>query len=51
MPANINKLKFISLKIFQARFYLDDMHDFVIEMAPIKCARIKVEYLHLSFKI
>jgi hypothetical protein len=28
----------------KARFYLDENHDFTIEMAPLKYARIKVYF-------
>ena len=35
-----------AVKLFwrKARYYLDESHDFIIEMSPLKYARIKVEH-------
>ena len=32
----------------KARFYLDEKHDFLIEMAPIKYARIKIQIIRIN---
>ncbi|NP_001161599.1 neuralized PATS1 [Saccoglossus kowalevskii] len=33
----------------EARFYLDEDHDFALEMSPIRHARIKVTVMHVGF--
>lgn len=38
----------VRLYLRKARFYLDESHDFVIEMASLKCARIKIQVIRLN---
>ncbi|RMZ96122.1 neuralized PATS1 [Brachionus plicatilis] len=44
--SDVNK----SVKLYSntARFYLDEKHDFVIELAPIKYARIKIQIIRID---
>ena len=39
-----------AVKLFyrKARFYLDENHDFILEMAPVKYARIRIQIVRLS---
>ena len=43
MKNGVNVKSAVRMYYRKSRYYLDDLHDFVIEMAPLKKALLKVD--------
>jgi hypothetical protein len=49
MKTGTDNLDVVRMYYRKARFYLDENHDFTIEMAPLKYARVKVSLFKIFF--